>query len=70
MSHISTVSGCYIEDIWIFQCKIEFYFTEWTPNAVFSRVAVATSEKTNFGVHEWIQISINMHSDQLEILRE
>ena len=32
-----------IEDIWVFQCKIEFYFTEWTPQAVFSRVAVAAS---------------------------
>ena len=35
-----------------FQCEIEFYFTEWTPKAVFSRVAVATSENTGFGVHE------------------
>ena len=42
-----------IEDIWFFQCKIEFYFTEWTPNAVFSRMAVATSENTSFGVHDW-----------------
>ena len=25
-----------IEDIRVFQCKIEFYFTEWTPQAVFS----------------------------------
>ena len=33
-----------IEDILIFQCKIEFYFTEWTQKEVFSRVAVATSE--------------------------
>ena len=28
-----------IVDIWLFQCKIEFYFTEWTPKVVFSRVA-------------------------------
>ena len=28
-----------IEDIWLFQCKIDFYFTEWTPKVVFSRVA-------------------------------
>ena len=28
-----------IEDIWLFQCKIDFYFTEWTTKAVFSRVA-------------------------------
>ena len=28
-----------IEDIWFFRCKIDFYFTEWTPKAVFSRVA-------------------------------
>ena len=35
-----------------FQCEIEFYFTEWTPKAVFSRVAVDTSENTGFGVHE------------------
>ena len=42
----------YIEDICIFQCKIEFYFIEWTPKRVFSRAAVATSENTGFGVHE------------------
>ena len=33
---------CYvksIEDIWFFRCKIDFYFIEWTPKAVFSRVA-------------------------------
>ena len=41
-----------VEDIWIFQCKIEVYISEWTPNAVFVRVAVATSENTSFGVHE------------------
>ena len=29
----------HIEDIWLFQCKIDFYFTEWTPKVVFSRVA-------------------------------
>ena len=34
-----------------FQCKVEFYFTEWTPQAVFSRVAIATSENTDCGVH-------------------
>ena len=28
-----------IEDIWFFRCKIDFYFIEWTPKAVFSRVA-------------------------------
>ena len=28
-----------IEDIWLFQCKIDIYFTEWTPKVVFSRVA-------------------------------
>ena len=44
------------EDIWVFQCKVEFYFTEWTPQAVFSRVAVATSENTDCGVHEWNKI--------------
>ena len=38
--------------IFFFQCKIEFYFTEWTPKAVFSRVAVATS----FGVHVWNKV--------------
>ena len=42
----------YIEDIWVFQCKIEFYFTKWTPQAVFSRVAVATRENTDCWVHE------------------
>ena len=41
----------YIEAIWVFQCKIEFYFTEWTPQTVFSRVAVATGENTDCGVH-------------------
>ena len=47
-----------IEDtIWFFQCKIKFYFTKWTPNVVFSRVAIATCENTSFGVHEWIKIS-------------
>ena len=47
-----------IEDIWVFQCKIEFYFIEWTPQAVFSQVAVATSEMnttssifTSGGIH-------------------
>ena len=45
-----------IEVIYVFQCKIKFYFTEWTLNAVFSRVAVATSENTSFGVHEWSKI--------------
>ena len=29
----------YTEDIWFLQCKIKFYFTEWTPKAVFSWVA-------------------------------
>ena len=28
-----------IEDNWLFLCKIDFYFTEWTIKAVFSRVA-------------------------------
>ena len=28
-----------IEDIWLFHSKIDFYFTEWTPKVVFSRVA-------------------------------
>ena len=42
--------------VFFFQCEIEFYFTEWTPKAVFSRVAVATSENTGFGVHEWNKI--------------
>ena len=45
-----------LEDIWVFQCKIEFYFTEWTPQAVFSRVAVATNENNDCGVHEWNKI--------------
>ena len=31
--------------VFFFQCEIEFYFTEWTPKAVFSR-------NTGFGVHE------------------
>ena len=33
------------------EIKIEFYFAEWTPKAVFSQVAVATSQNTGFGVH-------------------
>ena len=41
---------------WVFQCKIEFYFTEWIPQAVFSRVAAATSENTDCVVHEWNKI--------------
>ena len=32
------------------------FFTEWTPQAVFSRVAVATSENTDCGVHDWNKI--------------
>ena len=40
----------------LFQFKIEFNFTEWTPNAVFSRVAVAMSENRSFSVHEWNKI--------------
>ena len=47
---------CDIEDIRVFQCKIEFYFTEWTPQAVFSRVAVARSENADCGFHEWNKI--------------
>ena len=35
----------------IFQCKIEFYFTEWTPQSVFSLVATATRENAACGVH-------------------
>ena len=42
--------------IFFFQCKIDFYFTEWTPKAVVSRVAVATSENAVFGVNEWNKI--------------
>ena len=49
MNRLIETESDIIEDIWIFQCKIEFYFTEWTPNAVFSRVAVATSENNKFG---------------------
>ena len=46
----------YIKDISFFLCKIIFYFTEWTPKAVFSRVPLATNENTSFGVHEWNKI--------------
>ena len=45
-----------IENIWFFQCKIEFYFTKWTPDVLFSQVARASSENTSFGVHEWNKI--------------
>ena len=45
-----------IEDIWYLLWKIQFYFSEWTPKSDFSRVAVAKSENTSFGVHEWNQI--------------
>ena len=45
---------------WLFQCKIEFYFTEWTPKAGLSRVAVATSEVQVFGVHEWIKFDLTL----------
>ena len=41
-----------MEDIWFFQCNIEFYLNEWTPKAVFSGVEVATSENASFGIHE------------------
>ena len=47
----STMLARYIEDIWLFQCKIDFYFTEWTTKAVFSRVKIPLlvfmSEKKN-----------------------
>ena len=36
-----------------FSVKSNFYFTEWTSKAIFSRVATVTSENTSFGVHEW-----------------
>ena len=55
----------YMEDIWFFQCKIEFYFTEWTPKAVCSRVAVASSENTSFGVHEWNKIRSDTETNQI-----
>jgi hypothetical protein len=42
-----------IEDICLFQCKIEKYFTEWTPDAIFSTSGVATSENIIAGVHKW-----------------
>ena len=42
----------YIENIWFFGCKIDFYFTEWTPKAVFSWVA-SPVENTTLVVHEW-----------------
>ena len=59
-------SGIYfIEDIGIFQCKnvnrnskINFYFTKWTPNAVFSQVAVFMSEKKIRSYTESIKFSV------------
>ena len=36
------------ENLIFFQCKIEFYFIEWTPKALFS---LATRENNAFGVH-------------------
>ena len=41
-----------IEDICLFHCKIEKYFTEWTPERF------ATPENTLAGVHEWNKIII------------
>ena len=35
-----------------FSVRSNFYFTEWTLQTVFSRVAVATNENTDCGVHE------------------
>ena len=52
---ISKLSSKSIEDIWLFQCKIDFHFTEWTPKVVFSRVA-----DTTFGVHEWKKIDLTL----------
>ena len=54
----------YIEDIWVFQCKIEFHFTVWSPQAVFSRVAVATSENIDCGIHE--RNKIQFHPKKLQ----
>ena len=51
--------------VFFFLFKIEFYFTEWTPNAVFSRVAEATSENTSFGVHEWNKIRSDSEKIQI-----
>ena len=42
----------YIEDIWFFRCKIDFYYTEWTPKAVFSRVPLLVFMS---------EIKINLH---------
>ena len=60
----------YIKAIWFVQCKIKFYFTEWTAKAVFSQVvvafyALATSENTSFGVHEWNKIQ--SYTDKIKL---
>ena len=55
----------YTKDIWFFQCKIQFYFTQWTPKAVFSWVAVATSENTSFGIMNEI-IKIRSFSEKIK----
>ena len=55
-----------MEDIcFFFQCKIEFYFIDWTPIEVFAREAVAMSENTSFRVHEWKKNSICTEKNQI-----
>ena len=49
----SSISVYNKEDIWFFQCTIEFYFTEWTSNAVFSW-------NTTFGFHEWNKFDLTL----------
>ena len=41
-----------IEDIWLYQCKIDFYFTNELQKQYFTS-GEATSENTAFDVHEW-----------------
>ena len=57
---VSQLSSKEIEDIWIFQCKIKFYFTEWTPNQYFHG-----SENTSFGVREWNKIQSYTKKNQI-----
>ena len=42
--------------VWLLLLHSNILVIEWTPNAVFSRVAIATSENTSSGVHDWNKI--------------
>jgi hypothetical protein len=53
-----------------FACKIEIYFTEWTPDVIFSRCdiftsCIARSKNIRTGVHKWNIIWSCMQNKQI-----